>query len=635
MLEQVTDLQERLAQCEQEKQQLELQLKAIQAKIDASAIEASESGERMTTALTLEQLGIWEWKLMRDELYLSVECRNILGIPLGQTVNFNRIFRLLHPEDAERIRHEVKQALRKKGDHEFVQRVLRSDNQHISWIKVKAKTVLDENGRVVKFLGTVIDFTEYKKKQDKLLLSERLFKSVTRNIPKSLIIIVDKNHRFVAIEGEIMEKMGYNSAIFTGKPITDGADSNRYETTKELYDRMLGGEQFTLERKSDTGEIYMVHFVPLKNEETEVEAGLIIALDITDIKDAEEKSAKLAAIIQSSDDAIISKTLQGIITSWNDAANRIFGYSAEEMIGQPILKLIPMDRQYEETDILSRMRNGEHVDHFETKRMRKDGSIIEVSLTISPVKDSQGKIIGLSKIARDITERKQEEQRKNDFVAIVSHELKTPLTSIIGYIQILLAKAKKEGIDQFSTILQKTEVQAKKMATMIQDFLDLAKMEDGKLQIVRSTFDLSLLLDEILLDAQFKSAYHQIEVSICRDTLVYADREKIGQVLINLLSNAIKYTPDGGKIAIGCEQENGKVRVFVSDEGIGISVNDQKRLFDRFYRVNDDRNKSISGFGIGLYFVSEILRYHESTIEVKSEEGKGSTFTFSLDIART
>jgi len=354
------------------------------------------------------------------------------------------------------------------------------------------------------------------------------------------------------------------------------------------------------------------------------------ALDITDIKNAEEKSAKLAAIVESSNDAVISKTLTGIITSWNDSAERTFGYKAEEIIGQPILKLIPPDRQEEEPKILSQLSKGERVDHFETKRLTKTGKIIDVSLTISPVKDSQGKIIGLSKIARDITEKKQEQRKKNDFVAMVSHELKTPLTALTGYLQLLMMHSKKAG-DEFSIkSLIRAEAQTKKMVAMILDFLSLAKLEEGKIHIQRGQFELYPLIVEIAEDAKFLTSKHTIKSIDCEGVFLEADRDKIGQVLMNLVSNAIKYSPEGGLITLGCEILNGKVKIYVSDEGVGINPTDQKRLFERFYRVDNDRIKTIPGFGIGLYLVSEILRYHNSEIMVESEENAGSIFYFYL-----
>jgi two-component system sensor histidine kinase VicK len=354
-------------------------------------------------------------------------------------------------------------------------------------------------------------------------------------------------------------------------------------------------------------------------------------IDITESKQAEEKSAKLIAIIESSDDAIISKTLQGIITSWNESATRTFGYSEEEMIGESILKLIPEDRQQEEPLILARLRTGERVEHFETKRLTKNGVLLDISLTISPVKDKKGNIIGLSKIARDITERKREDLRKNDFIAMVSHELKTPLTSMRSYVQVLLARAIKDADEFTINALTRANVQAKKMTVMIQDFLSLARLEDGKISVNKELFDLHPVIEETAADARYLSSNHQLELVDCEDIKLFADRDKIGQVLMNLLSNAIKYSPKGGKVTIGCKKEPGKVKIYVSDEGVGINPGDQERMFERFYRAANEKIKTVSGFGIGLYLVSEILRYHDSTIAVESEEGVGSTFYFYLD----
>ncbi|MDB5127658.1 PAS domain S-box protein [Mucilaginibacter sp.] len=368
------------------------------------------------------------------------------------------------------------------------------------------------------------------------------------------------------------------------------------------------------------------------NTDEQVERFIGTVVDITESRLAEEKSAKLAAIVESSDDAIISKTLEGIITSWNDSAERTFGYTSAEIVGQSILKLIPDDRQEEEPMILSRLRGGERVEHFETVRITKDRKLLNVSLTISPVRDAQGNIIGLSKIARDITEKKQEELRKNDFIAMVSHELKTPLTAVRSYIQILLAKEKKEGDSFKINALTRAEVQTRKMTTMIHDFLSLSRLEEGKIQLHKELFGLHTIIEEIAGDAQFLTTNHTVRLQDCENVVIYADKDKIGQVLMNLLSNAIKYSPKGGIIIIGCEKGEGKVKIFVKDHGVGISPADQKKLFGKFYRVKNEKIKTVSGFGIGLYLVSEILRYHHSKIEVESRENEGSTFYFELDM---
>ncbi|MEQ7799623.1 PAS domain S-box protein [Pedobacter sp. ASV1-7] len=345
---------------------------------------------------------------------------------------------------------------------------------------------------------------------------------------------------------------------------------------------------------------------------------------------AEQRSAMLVAIVDGSDDAIISKDLNSIVTSWNNSAKRLFGYTAEEMIGQSIVKLIPADRLQEEPEIISRLKKGQRVDHFETKRITKYGKLLDVSLTISPVMDSTGGIIGISKIARDITDKKQEEQRKNDFIAIVSHELKTPLTSMRSYVQLALAKAVQREDTFTQNVLRRAETQTGKMTTLIQDFLNLSRLEEGKMSLNISDFSLSELMEEVLSDALMLSPSHLIKYEACPEVMITADKEKIGQVLTNLIGNAIKYSPDATTVTIQCVLNSGTVEFSVTDEGYGISKVDQSRLFERFYRVDNSRKQHVTGFGIGLYLVAEILKLHEGKVRVQSELSKGSTFSFVL-----
>lgn len=468
--------------------------------------------------------------------------------------------------------------------------------------------------------------------QEKLERSEKLFRSIALNIPGSLIIVIDRDHRYVTIEGDIMEKMGYDRRNYEGKHPSE-ISPERYEASRPLYERVLSGEKFSIERRAETGEFFLVHFVPLKNYDDIVESGLIIALDITEIKQAEEKSAKLAAIVETSDDAIVSKTLESVITSWNAAAERMFGYTAAEMVGETIYKIIPEDRHDEEPRILARLKTGERVEHFETKRLTKSGRLLDVSLTISPVMDKHGNIIGLSKIARDITEKKQEEQRKNDFIGMVSHELKTPLTSLTAIIQ--MAKKKSlQGEDRFlSGALEKANQQARRMAAMINGFLSISRLEAGQLLIEKEPFNLGQLLQEILEEFRLTVTSHVFSLDECDDIIVNADRDKITSVISNLISNAVKYSPKGRLIDIRCKLDNHRTVVSVKDEGMGIRPEDLVHIFDRYYRVETTYTRHISGFGIGLYLSAEIIGRHGGDIWAESELNKGSTFYFSLPVA--
>jgi len=348
---------------------------------------------------------------------------------------------------------------------------------------------------------------------------------------------------------------------------------------------------------------------------------------------AEERSAKLAAIVESSDDAIISKTLEGIVTSWNRGAEQTFGYSEQEMIGESILKLIPEDRHFEEPQIISRLKKGERIEHYETIRQKKDGTLINVSLTISPIRNSADEITGVSKIARDITEQKRDEQRKNDFIGMASHELKTPLTSLTALIQVLQQKVKDNDHIFMSSVLARANSQTKKMAGLINGFLNVSRLESGKLSIEQHPFELNHLISEIIEETRFTVNSHSLVFEPVGEMNVDADREKIGSVLSNLLSNAVKYSPKGKVITIKCTAGPEMATISVHDEGIGINQQDLARLFDRYYRVQSEHTKHISGFGVGLYLSAEIIERHGGRIWAESEKDKGATFYFTLPLA--
>lgn len=348
---------------------------------------------------------------------------------------------------------------------------------------------------------------------------------------------------------------------------------------------------------------------------------------------AEERSAKLAAIVESSDDAIISKTLEGVITSWNRGAERTFGYVEKEMLGESIIKLIPDDRHYEEPQIISRLKKGEPIDHFETLRQKKDGTLINVSLTISPIRNNAGEITGISKIARDITEQKRDEQRKNDFIGMASHELKTPLTSLTALIQVLQQKVKDNDPIFMTSVLARANSQTKKMAALINGFLNVSRLESGKLSIEQHPFELNHLISEIIEETRLSVNSHNLVFEPDGEFNVDADREKIGSVLSNLLSNAVKYSPKGKVVTINCAAGPEMATVSVRDEGIGINQQDLGQLFDRYYRVQSETTKHISGFGVGLYLSAEIIERHGGRIWAESEKDKSSTFYFTLPLA--
>jgi PAS domain S-box-containing protein len=232
----------------------------------------------------------------------------------------------------------------------------------------------------------------------------------------------------------------------------------------------------------------------------------------------------------------------------------------------------------------------------------------------------------------DITEFKEDEQRKNDFIGMVSHELKTPLTSMNGYIQMLLMKARRSEDNSTVGTLDKANKQVAKMTTIINGFLNVSRLESGKIYIDRRVFDMAGLVIEAEEDFLATIATHKVVFAPVAETLVNADRDKIGQVINNFISNAIKYSPPDTTIQVTCVTKDGKVQVSVQDEGDGIGEEDQEKLFERYYRVKTDQNKSIAGFGIGLYLCKEIIDRHKGQIGVRSKVGAGSIFWFTLPV---
>ena len=367
--------------------------------------------------------------------------------------------------------------------------------------------------------------------------------------------------------------------------------------------------------------------------------------------------AYLAAIVDSSDDAIISKNLDGIIQSVNSAAERLFGYPAEELIGKNVRILIPADRQGEEDQILARIRRGERIDHFETIRITKDRRLVAISLTVSPVLDESGSIIGISKIARDITERqaaaaerdrlleaervaRAEAERasrvKDEFVAMVSHELRTPLNAILSWTQLMMRARQDPAILErgLDVVARNTRIQAQ----LIADLLDISRIVAGKLQLDMQRIDIESIVrdavETLREDAETKEI--DIRMTLERAGPVSGDASRIQQVVWNLLANAIKFTPPKGHVRVTLLSGPGQVEVAVADDGAGIREDFLPYVFDRFHQADRSITRRYGGLGLGLAIVKHLMELHGGTVRAESPgEGQGATFTivFPVDTA--
>jgi PAS domain S-box-containing protein len=358
---------------------------------------------------------------------------------------------------------------------------------------------------------------------------------------------------------------------------------------------------------------------------------------------ADDTEARLAAIVSSSDDAIVSKDLNGVIQSWNRGAEKVFGYTAEEAIGKNITIVIPEDRLSEETEVLARIRAGLPVDHFETIRRRKDGELINISLTVSPIRDKTGRIIGASKIARDVTAQRrlqdqleQANRMKDEFLAVLSHELRTPLNTVLGYARMLRRDEPRMGGELRERALEALERNADTLTRLVNDVLDTSRIVTGKLRLAMEPCALDQVVeaavDTVKPSAELKGV--EIELQIEGGIVVLGDRDRILQVLWNLLSNAIKFTPGGGRVLVTVRRVPTGVQMSVADTGVGIARADLPFVFQRFWQAHTGASREFSGLGIGLALARHLVELHGGAIAVESAgAGHGATFTVTLPIA--
>ena len=354
----------------------------------------------------------------------------------------------------------------------------------------------------------------------------------------------------------------------------------------------------------------------------------------------ENSAARLAAIVASSDDAIVSKDLNGRITSWNAAAERMFGWTAEEVVGKSITIIIPADRQAEEDYVLSQIRQGRVVDHFETIRQCKDGSLLNVSVTISPIHGPDGTVVGASKIARDVTEQlrlrqaaEEASRQKDEFLATLSHELRTPLNTVLGYAAML--EKGTMGPDQSSKAVEVIHRNAQVLADLVGELLDTSRIVTGQIRLLLATTDLSSLATEAVENIRPSVIAKGVGfgVRIEAGIEILGDRDRLRQIMWNLLTNAIKFTPVGGRIEMYVGVERPNAVVSVRDSGIGMAPDTLPHIFKRFWQAESGRGSEHGGLGLGLALAKHLTELHGGSIEARSAgHGKGAEFVVRLPL---
>lgn len=548
---------------------------------------------------------------------------------------------------------------------------LRKDGQRID-VLLTLSPVVDHRGKVVGASKIVRDITEQNRSLRQTRLERQRLQVTLASIGEG-VIVTDMAGSVEYLNPVAEDLTGWRKEEAAGQPleavfsIINEKTRQRAENPVALALRQgvtvgLANHTLLLSRNG-TEHAIDDSAAPIRDPSGAVSGVIMIFRDVTGARAATLFRQRLSAIVESSDDAIIGKDLNGIVTSWNNGAQRMFGYLPAEAIGRPITILIPAERLAEEAEILRALRRGERVDHFETVRVTKDGRLLDVSLTISPIRDSEGNFVGASKIARDITEQKRSAreleaahrklkqraaelqrlvgertaqlseslQELETFASGLSHDLKAPLRAIGNYAEMLHDEYGRQLPAEGQEFARRVVQSCSQLTRFVDNVTAYMRLRNAGVQLQ------SVALDELVprvIEEHTPARQAGAEIALERPLLAVRGTEALlTQVIANLVSNGVKFIPPGRrpKVKIWTERRNNRVRLWVQDNGIGIAAPDREKVFELFARLHPAHR--YEGTGIGLAVVQRAVERMAGQAGVESEEGQGSRFWVELNPA--
>lgn len=466
---------------------------------------------------------------------------------------------------------------------------------------------------------------------------------------------------FTDVTGRIVLGNAAGQRIWSGARYVGPAEYAQYkarwvESGKELTSeewgltRALKGETSLneiIEIETFDGETKIIRnaALPFRDDDGRIIGALAINEDITEQWRASEQLERLAATVRSSTDAIVAKTRDGIITDWNPGAERMYGFSRSEAVGSPITIIIPDDRAGEAAWLLELVGRGQVLEHYETERVRKDGSRLTISLSLSPIHNALGQVVGAATISRDMTTQREAEQRlkeqaralaqsdrhKDEFIATLAHELRNPLAPIVTVMDLIRVKDSEQRFKEPLAMLRR---QVDYLTRLLDDLMDASRISRGTLNIHKEPIEVSQLVDRAVEVARSRIEERDHALSVTpgpASVIVLGDMQRLVQVVVNLLNNAAKYTEPGGRIWLEVDADREDVRISVRDTGIGIAPDMLEPIFHLFRHPQHESATPQRGLGLGLTLVRSLVEAHGGTVTAHSPGvGQGSEFVVTL-----
>jgi PAS domain S-box-containing protein len=609
---------------------------------------------------SLPQL-VWTCRPDGECDYLSPQWVRYTGVPESKQVGYGWLDQL-HPDDRAPALAAWNLAVKEKIPFDVEYRIRNSDGSY-RWFKARALPLYNAEGELFKWFGSSMDIEDQKRveyalrEKEARLRAERDFGDRIMDSIPGAFYIFNQRGKFLRWNKNLEEIIGYSQdEIARTPPVEFVFEEDRAAVGRAFKEVFVHGEA-DIEARLLAKDGRAIPFL-FRGKRVEIEGEPYLignGIDIAEVKQAEAAAAYLAAIIESSDDAIISTDLRGTIRSWNRGAERLYGYTEAEAIGAPVTMLIPSARQYEESRILASIGRGELISHYETIRQNKDGTEIDVSLTASPIRNRNGEVIGMSKTARDIVWRKRvEEERerllvresesrataeeanrlKDEFLATISHELRSPLNAILGWARLLRDPEVRE--QQLDRALEIIERNSQAQARLIEDLLDVSRIVSGKLSVQMRPVNMNTTTEGVITDMRPAAEAKGIALRLKADEEIelIGDSDRLQQVVWNLISNAIKFTPEGGRIEVELKRAGERAELRVSDTGRGITPEFLPHVFDRFRQAVGSDARGRAGLGLGLTIVRYIVEAHGGSVKAESAgAGMGATFICKFPLA--